>query len=68
MRDMWHSVSHTFRTINNPKGIRLGEEEKNGDFSTSVESGREMEKNERILRLLPQIYENPSVRTRLTKN
>ena len=33
---MWHSVSHTSRMINSPKGIRLGEEEKKGDFSASV--------------------------------
>ena len=68
MRDMWHSVSHTFRTINSPKGIRLEEEEKKSDFSASVDSGREREKKERILRLLPQIYGDPSVRIRRTKN
>ena len=45
MRDMWHSVSHTSRTINSPKGIRLGEEEKKRDFSASVDNGREGEKN-----------------------
>ena len=53
MRDMWHSVSPTFKTISSPKGIRLGEEEKKGDFSASVDSGRERGKNERIMRLLP---------------
>ena len=65
---MWHSVSHTSRTINSSKGIRLGDEEKKGDFSASVDSGREMEKKERILRHLPQIYGDPSVRIRHTKD
>ena len=60
MRDMWHSVSHTFRTINSPKGIRLGEEEEKSYFFASIDSGRKSEKNERILRLLPQICGNPS--------
>ena len=68
MRDMWHSMSHTFRTINSPKGIRLGDEEKKGDFSASVDSGREKEKNERIMRLLLQIYGDSSIRIRRTKN
>ena len=68
MRDMWHSVSHTSRTINSPKGIRLREEEKKKDFFASVDSGREGEKNKRILRLLPQIYGDPSVIIHQTKN
>ena len=68
MRDMWHSLSHTFRTINSPKGIRLREEEKKSDFYASADSGREREKNERIMRLLPRIYGDPSVRIRQTKN
>ena len=68
MRDIWHSVSHTSRTINSPKGIRFGEEEKKWDFSSSVDSGRKREKKERILRLLSQIYGDPSVRIRWTKN
>ena len=66
--DLWHSGSHTFRTINSPKGIRLREEEKKSDFSANVDSGREREKKERILRLLPQIYGDPSVRIRRIKN
>ena len=61
---MWHSVSNTFRTINSPKGIRLGEEEKKSDFSASVDSGRGKEEKERIMRLLPQIYGDPLVRIR----
>ena len=65
---MWHIVSHTFRTINSPKGIRLGEGEKKSDFSANVDNGREREKKERIMRLLPQIYEDPSVKIRRTKN
>ena len=28
MGDMWHNVSHTSRTINRPKGIRIGEKNK----------------------------------------
>ena len=36
MRDMWHSVSHTFRTINSPKGIRLGEKIKEIRFFPHV--------------------------------
>ena len=65
---MWHNVSHTFRTINSPKGIRLGEEEKKSDFFASVDSGREREKKERIMRLLPQIYGDPSIIIHWTKN
>ena len=45
MRDMWHSVSHTFRIINSPKGIGLGEEEKKSDFPqvlTVEERGRKI--------------------------
>ena len=53
MRDMWHSVRHTFRTINSPNGIRLGKEEKKSYFSASVDSEGEREKKERIMRLLP---------------
>ena len=68
MRYMRHSVSHTFRTINSPKGMRLGEEEKKSDFFASVDNGREREKKERILSLLPQIYGDPSVRIYRSKN
>ena len=48
---MRHNVSHTFRTINSPKGMRLLEEEKKSDFFVSVDSGREREKKEIIMRL-----------------
>ena len=65
---MWHSVGHIFRAINSSKGIRLEEQEKKSDFSASVDSGREREKKERILRLLPQIYGDPLVIIRRTKN
>ena len=68
MRDRWHNVSHTFKTINSPKGIRLGEEEKKSDFSASVVSGREREKKKRIMRLLPQIYGDLLVIICRTKN
>ena len=70
MRDMWHGVSHTSRTINSSKWIRLGEEEKKWDFFffASVDSGREREKKERILKLLPQICGDLSARISRTKN
>ena len=70
MRDMWHGVSHTSRTINSSKGIRLGEEEKKWDFFfsqvlTVKERGRRRKEFSNFFLISMEICQSESVGPRI---